>query len=209
LGFYQSALRLAKAADNKYSQDQWTPKAHAVWKELGGTTEGWQHWQEQLAPLAGSKNLGDRWSKMERPLPTFEVSDLAGKTWKKTSLAGKTAFVNLWATWCGPCREELPHLQKLYDRVKDREDVLLITFNVDDNLGAVEPFMKENKYTFPVLLAKDVIDAYLGAWSIPRNWLADRNGILRFEVIGFGNEESEAWIQKMIDQIEVVRGGAD
>ncbi len=213
LGFYQTALRTAKgAASAKYYEDQWTPKAQALWKELGGTTEGWQNWIEQLsATAATSANLSrptpDRWTKMERPLPEFTVSDLAGRSWTKASLGGKTAFVNLWATWCGPCREELPHLQKLFDRVKDREDVLLITFNVDDSIGAVEPFMKENKYTFPVLLTKDVIDTYLGSWSIPRNWVVDRAGVLRFEQVGFGMTETEEWIKKMIDQIEAARGG--
>ena len=66
--------------------------------------------------------------------------------------------------------------------------------------------MKENKYTFPVLLTKDVVDSYLGSWSIPRNWVVDRTGVLRFEQIGFGQSESEEWIKKMTDQIELVRG---
>ncbi len=210
LGFYQTALRFVKGISARYLEDQWTPKAQALWKEMGGTGEGWQNWLEQLTagtPGSPSRPGSDRWTKMERPLPEFAVSDLAGKTWTKTTLAGKTTFVNLWATWCGPCRSELPHLQKLYDRVREREDVVLVTFNVDDSIGAVEPFMKENNYTFPVLLAKDVIDGYLGSWSIPRNWVVDRAGVLRFEQVGFGMVEAEEWIQKMIDQIEVARGG--
>jgi len=209
LGFYQTGLRLAKAASLEYLENQWRRKAQALWKELGGTTEGWQNWLEQLSAATSgtpSRPAFDRWTKMERSLPEFQVTDLAGRTWKKSSLAGKTTFVNLWATWCGPCREELPYLEKLYQRVKDRQDVVLVTLNLDDSIGGVEPFMQENKYTFPVLLAKEVIDSYLGSWSIPRNWVVDRAGVLRFEQTGFGRVDSEEWIKKMIEQIELVRG---
>jgi thiol-disulfide isomerase/thioredoxin len=117
-------------------------------------------------------------------------------------------FVNLWATWCGPCREELPHLEKLYQRIKDRQDVVLLTLNLDDNIGAVEPFLKENKYSFPVLLAKDMVESFLGALSIPRNWVVDRTGVLRYEMLGFDMTGGEEWIKAMTDQVELVRGGS-
>jgi thiol-disulfide isomerase/thioredoxin len=144
---------------------------------------------------------------MERPLPEFELGDMKGKTWKKANFSGKTVFVNLWATWCGPCREELPHLEKFYQRVKGREDVVLVTLNLDDNIGAVEPFLKENKFSFPVILAKDMVESFRGALSIPRNWVVDRKGVLRYEMIGFDMIGGEEWIKKMTDQVEVVRGG--
>ena len=73
-----------------------------------------------------------------------------GKTWSLKKLEGKTLLINLWATWCGPCRAELPHFQKLYERTKDRSDLALFTFNIDEELGLVEPFLKEHNYTFPV-----------------------------------------------------------
>ncbi len=208
--YYGSAARAWKTTFPSGTPTRLTRPAEAIWKELGGTNEGWQHWLDQLsaAPSSGSNALPQpgQWTKLERPLPEFEITDLQGKTWKKASLNGKTAFINLWATWCGPCREELPHFQKLYDRAKEREDVIILTFNVDDTIGAVEPFMKENKYTFPVLFAKDVVDRYLGGFSIPRNWVVDRAGLLRFEQVGFGSSNDAEWIKKMLDQIEVVRG---
>lgn len=210
LSFYQAALR-SSASGNRFQRDLLTAKAQALWKELGGTGEGWQSWLSQSAtPAAGSpaQPADAAWSKMERALPEFELTDMKGKTWKKTELAGKTVFVNLWATWCGPCREELPHLEKLYQRIKDRQDVMLLTLNLDDNIGAVEPFLKENKYSFPVLLAKDMAESFLGMLSIPRNWVVDRTGVLRCEMIGFDMTGGEEWIKKMLDQVELVRAGS-
>ncbi len=208
LAFYQAAVR-SSASGNRSQRDLLTAKAQALWKELGGTGEGWQSWLAQSAtPVSGSssKTANMSWAKMERALPEFEVADMKGKTWKKAELAGKTVFVNLWATWCGPCREELPHLEKLYQRIKDREDVVLLTLNLDHNIGVVEPFLKENKYSFPVLLAKDMIDSFLGVFSIPTNWVIDRKGVLRYEMLGFDMTNSEDWIKKMIDQVELVKG---
>ena len=67
-------------------------------------------------------------------MPDFELVDLQGRTWRLADLKGKTAFVNVWATWCAPCRKEMPHLQRLYDRVKGRPDVVLLTMNVDEKV---------------------------------------------------------------------------
>ena len=210
LSFYQAALR-ASASGNRSQRDSLTAKAQALWKELGGTGEGWQNWLAQSAtPVAGSPSKpGDAaWTRMERALPEFELADMKGKTWKKTEFAGKTMFVNFWATWCGPCREELPHLEKLYQRLKGRQDVVLLTLNLDDDIDAVEPFLKENKYSFPVLLAKDMTESFLGTLSIPRNWVVDRTGVLRYEMVGFDMTSAEEWIKQMTDQVELVRGGS-
>ena len=59
----------------------------------------------------------------------------------------------VWATWCGPCRDELPSVQKLYDLVKNRSDIQVITFNADQDPGLVEPFLAANHFSFPVLMS--------------------------------------------------------
>jgi thiol-disulfide isomerase/thioredoxin len=117
---------------------------------------------------------------------------------------GKTTLINVWATWCGPCRQELPHLQKLHDQVKEREDVQVITLNVDDNLGLIEPYLTENKFTFPVLLAKSFVDGFTGPIPIPTNWIANRSGALELEAVGFGGD-GEEWIKQTLEQVETIR----
>jgi len=109
---------------------------------------------------------------------------LSGKTWRLKDLAGKKVFINVWATWCGPCQGELPHLQKFYEKVKDRSDIQVLTFNLDDDLGLVAPYMKEKGYTFPVLPAVSTVVTLLDGFAIPQNWLIDPEGVWRWKQIG-------------------------
>ena len=86
------------------------------------------------------------WDTKNTALNAFELTDLQGRNWSLADLKGKVAFINVWATWCGPCREELPYVQKLTKQLKGRNDVVVLTLNTDEEVGKVEPFMKENKY---------------------------------------------------------------
>jgi hypothetical protein len=88
----------------------------------------------------------------------------------------------------------------LFDRIKDRKDIQIITFNVDDNLGDVAPFMKENKYTFPVLLAGDLMNSLVPMLGIPLNWIVDPSGTVRSEQVGFG--AIDKWEDEMLAAIE-------
>jgi thiol-disulfide isomerase/thioredoxin len=137
-------------------------------------------------------------------MPAFELTDLEGRKWSLADLKGKVAFINLWATWCGPCRLELPYVQKLREQMKEKKDVLVLTLNTDEEVGMVEPFMKQNKYTFPVLLGQAYAESQ-GVDSIPRNWIISSEGKIMFEGIGFGND-GEEWIKKAVQMIEQVKG---
>jgi len=88
--------------------------------------------------------------------------------------------------------------------MKDRKDVVVLTLNIDDEVGLVEPFMKENKYNFPVLLGQSYAQTQ-GVNSIPRNWVVAVDGKLMFEGIGFGND-GEEWMKKAAQVIEKVKG---
>jgi thiol-disulfide isomerase/thioredoxin len=208
LAFYQAALRAAAAGPMPFepAKSETGRKAAGLWKELGGTNEGWQSWLESLKPSTEPlPGMGSsRWTALSRPVPEFSLLDQAGQTWTVAKLRGKTTLLNVWATWCGPCRVELPHLQKLHDKLKDREDVQVITLNVDDNTGLIEPFLKENNYSFPVLLAKSFIDAFTGPIGIPTNWISDRAGSLRLESLGFSGD-GEEWLKQTLEQMEKVR----
>jgi hypothetical protein len=81
--------------------------------------------------------------------------------------------------------------------------VVVITLNTDEEVGRVEPFMKENKYTFPVLLGQAYAESQ-GINSIPRNWVVSFNGKVMFEGIGFG-DEGEEWIKKAMQVIDKVK----
>jgi len=199
---YQTSIILSPNSPSKEFNDN----VQLLWKELGGTDQGWQAY---LARTGATKSrLGTAavttWDKKNTLLPEFELTDLDGRKWSLADLKGKVAFINLWATWCGPCREELPYVQKLRELLKDRKDVVVLTLNTDEEVGMVQPFMKENKFNFPVLLGQAYADGQ-GVNSIPRNWVISLDGKIAFEGIGFGGS-GEDWMKRVTDMIEKAKG---
>jgi thiol-disulfide isomerase/thioredoxin len=206
---YQTALsfRPKSGAPKPGKKDELADNAQRLWKELGGTDEGWNAYLARGEAAKGATEVAEAatWDSKSQALPDFALTDLQGKSWKLADLKGKVAFINLWATWCGPCKMELPYVQKLSDQMKDRKDALILTLNIDEEVGLVEPFMKENKYSFTVIPAQAYAEG-LGVYSIPRNWVVSVDGMLTFEGIGFGGE-GEEWMKKATEMIEKVKGG--
>lgn len=197
LALYRAAINARPAGQHADSEDELKASILRLWKELGGSAE-------EFATLMDKPKISEatdtRWEKPQNPLPMFTVQDLGGKTWKLATFQGKAVLVNIWATWCGPCKMEHTDFQKLYDRLKDRTDVAVMTINVDDDLGKVAPYMKENHFTFPVLLGRDVVDQVVPSLGIPRNWFVTPAGKLEWEQIGFGPDPK--WQDTMVAKLE-------
>ena len=201
---YQTALafRPKSAAPKPGREDELGESAQRLWKELGGTEQGWQAY---LARNEASRSVTEiateaTWDTKNTLLPDFDLTDLQGRKWKLADLKGKVAFINLWATWCGPCRLELPYVQKLSDEMKESKEVLILTLNIDQELGLIEPFMKNHKYTFTVIPGQSYAEG-LGVYSIPRNWVVSADGKLTFEGVGFGGN-GEEWMSKTKEMIQ-------
>ena len=204
---YQAALfeRPKSSVPSAGSKDELSDNAQRLWKELGGTAQGWRAYLRRIDSKSKPESAElATWDTKNKAMAEFDLMDLEGRKWSLADLKGKIAFINLWATWCGPCRRELPYVQKLREQLKDRKDVLILTLNIDDEVGMVEPFMKENKYTFPVLLGQAYAESQ-GVNSIPRNWVVAVDGKVMFEGIGFG-EDGEEWMKKAAQVIEKVKG---
>lgn len=170
-------------------------RARELWKNQGGTAEGLQALREAGGGEPGADSK--RWTKSARVLPDFEITDTAGKTWRMKDLRTKRVFVNLWATWCGFCHPELPEVQKLHEELRNREDAVVLTFNLDDNPGLVAPYLKEKGYTFPVLPALPLIERMGVELSIPRNWIAGPGGKVLWEQLGYSFEGPPSdWLRK-------------
>jgi thiol-disulfide isomerase/thioredoxin len=178
--------------------DEQGDEAKALWKEMGGTDEAWHTWNRQ--PDTGEQSAEVFWTKPNQQLPEFTLADMAGKTWHLKDLAGRTTLITVWATWCGPCREELPHVEKLYQTIKDRKDIQLVTFNVDENPGLVQPFLKEHQYKFPVMLAHTFVNATLDRFWIPQNWVVDPHAKWVSTIEAFGND----WERTVVRRLETV-----
>ena len=204
---YQAALfvRPNSSVPSAGSKDELSDNTQRLWKELGGTEQGWRAYLVRIDSKSKPESAElATWDTKNKAMAEFDLMDLEGRKWSLADLKGKIAFINLWATWCSPCRRELPYVQKLREQLKDRKDVLILTLNIDDEVGMVEPFMKENKYTFPVLLGQAYAETQ-GVNSIPRNWVVAVDGKVMFEGIGFG-DDGEEWMKKAAQVIEKVKG---
>lgn len=107
----------------------------------------------------------------------FSLKDLTGKTWTFAELRGKVVMVNFWATWCPPCRKEMPDLEALYERFGARG---LVIFGIsDENATQVKPFIRDRKVTFPVLLdpGRKVNEMFV-VEGIPKTFVYSREGKL-------------------------------
>ncbi len=180
--FYQKALQTRKQPPQPLEGqlfDDLTDEAQTLWKTLGGTETAFTLWIKPPTPAIQSAEEMS-WKKPAKDMPPFEIPDLTGKTWRLKELSGRTVLIAVWATWCGPCRAELPLLEKLYEKVKDRKDLQILTLSIDEDPGVIAPFMHEHSFTFPVLPAQTFVTSLLDIVTIPQNWILDPKGAWRW-----------------------------
>jgi peroxiredoxin len=112
----------------------------------------------------------------------FTLTDLQGKGWTLSELHGKVALVNFWATWCPPCRSEMPDLEALYQRFKNQGLVVLAIS--DEDAATVKPFVANFKITFPVLFDPgDKVNELFKISGIPKTFIYSRDGKLVAQAI--------------------------
>lgn len=115
--------------------------------------------------------------KDRSPAPEFALTNPTGKKVALKDFRGKLILLNFWATWCAPCREEMPSMERLYLRFKDKGFVI-IGVNVKDDKKSALSFLKELKITFPIALDPDgQVGLLYGAWGLPVTYLIDSKGI--------------------------------
>lgn len=124
---------------------------------------------------------------VEDPLQ-FKLTRFDGTNIKLGDYRGKVIVVNFWATWCGPCREELPLLEKTMNKYKDDGDVVFLAVSADEDREGVEPFIKTNKIKLPVVYA-NYLDEHYGVTSIPTTMIFDRTGQIVYRQAGFSRAE--------------------
>jgi thiol-disulfide isomerase/thioredoxin len=145
---------------------------------LGSSAEGFFHKKKAPASVADDyfKKLGiERPGKVIRA-PSFALDDLSAKRVSLKDLRGKVVFLNFWATWCVPCRQEMPTMEKLQREMKE-QGLEVVAINIRESKREVQKFIGELGLTFQVLLDKDgkVSEEY-GAWAIPLSYFINRKG---------------------------------
>jgi peroxiredoxin len=128
----------------------------------------------RINPIRGNKKA-----------PDFSLKDLNGRKVEIRQYKGRIVFLNFWATWCGPCKEEMPSLEVLHQQFAG-ENFVLLTISVDyEGLKPVQGFVSKNRYTFPVLLDPngETLDLF-EVKGIPTTFIIDRNGMVIGRAIG-------------------------
>jgi peroxiredoxin len=114
-------------------------------------------------------------------------------------LKGKVVLVDFWATWCPPCREELPIIEKLHKEFKDKN--LVVLGISDEDKETIENFLKNNRLTFPILLdEKGKVGKSYKVVAIPRLLLIDKTGRIRKDILGY-NPKNEEILKELIERL--------
>ncbi len=130
------------------------------------------------------KQFGFHVFEKKIPIVDFELESLGGEKVSLRSLKGKVVFLNFWATWCPPCREEMPSMELLYRELHE-EGLEILAINLQEGKNQVQKFVTDYGLTFQILLDKTGrVGASYGARNIPTSFIIDRDGIVLAGVVG-------------------------
>jgi peroxiredoxin len=137
------------------------------------------------------------------PAPDFTLKDLTGQAHHLADFRGKVVFLNVWATWCAPCRMEMPSMENLYRRLHGK-DFVMLAVNEDEEGRAVQPFVNEMGLTFPVLIDPNgVVPPRYGVTGYPETFIIDRGGKIIQHTIGpedWDSQEALQYFTQLLDQ---------
>jgi len=122
----------------------------------------------------------------DQPAPAFELTSLDGATIHSDSLAGSVVLVNFWATWCAPCRLEMPGIDRVWRQERDAGFVVIGIATDETGEAGVRAFVDERAVSYPIAMATpEVIRAFGGYRGLPTSILIDRAGRIRYRITGF------------------------
>ena len=122
--------------------------------------------------------------------PDFTLQDMSGKKVSLSGLKGSVVLLDFWATWCPPCRESMPGLERLHKTYGGRGLTVLAISMDEGGWDGVKSFMDENRITFSVLQGTEDVSTKYQVRMIPAIYLVDKQGVIRKQYLGAGNEEA-------------------
>lgn len=152
----------------------------------------------------GTAGMQDSYAGDKLPAPEFTLKTLDNKKVALKDLKGKYVFLNFWATWCGPCREEMPSMERLYQKFKSKKNFAMLAASIDrGGEKAVKRFMEDNNFTFTILLDEDSeVAAEYGVMGIPATYLIDPEGFIINRATGareWDSKESIEFFDKLLE----------
>jgi thiol-disulfide isomerase/thioredoxin len=172
----------------------------AAWLAMGAVTlallliwiaPGIDHIDEPATSSVGSPGEPDDAAAVGKPAKLdFKLKDMNGVDVRLDSFKGKVILINFWATWCGPCKAEIPSLVELQEQYGD--DLVVLGFSVDDPADKMKPYAEEYKVNYPLLVGngrEDVQNAFGPLYGIPVTVIIGRDGIIAKKHTGIGTKE--------------------
>ena len=168
-GLVLAAVAILELLENRGYLDSSVPRVDSVQQSVTGKAT-------PVDPQAG------------KPAPDFELSTLDGKTVHLSDYKGHPVLVNYWATWCPPCRDELPLIQVRHAQYSP--DLVVPAINAGEDSATVKNYIEKEGLTFPVLLDPDwKVEALFGIMAYPTSIFIDRNGVVQARYVGGMNQD--------------------
>lgn len=178
-----------------------------------GSDKGFDKFLNGLLKESAEKQKEEIRSRMiSEPAPLFTLKNMEGEEVSLAALKGKVVILDFWATWCGPCKNSFPAMQKAVDKYKNNKNVAFLFIDTwehsKDPLPGVKKFIEEHNYSFnvlfdlkdPVSKKNEVVVSY-GPKGIPAKYIIDKEGNIRFKLLGFSGSDEQAVgeLSEMID----------
>jgi peroxiredoxin len=136
---------------------------------------------------SGTGEIATKDSQSGKPAPDFELASINGQPVHLSDYKGHPVLINYWATWCPPCREELPLIQSRHEKYSS--NLVVLAINAGEDLATVQNYIKTRGFTFPVLLDPEwKAEALFGILAYPTSVFIDKNGIIQARYVGGLNE---------------------
>jgi peroxiredoxin len=176
-----------------------------IFLKLDGNEKDFKGYIGKFEEMARNEMVEELKEKIKNePAPDFELVDINGKSVKLSDFKGKTVILDFWATWCGPCLQSFPAMQKAIESFEGNNNVKFLFANtwerVDNKLENAQNFIKENNYPFHVLMddQNEVVAKY-NVRGIPTKFIIDKNQNIRFESVGYeGNPD------KLVEELQLM-----
>ncbi len=144
--------------------------------------------------VENTKAVQASYTTKSETLPSFKLQTADGKLVNLADLKGKKVFVNLWATWCPPCRAEIPSIEKLYKKT-DKEKVAFVMLSLDDNFNAAKHFAKAKHLQLPVYYPAENLPSMFNINGIPATFIFNEKGELIKANMGMDDYNTASYVQ--------------
>lgn len=131
----------------------------------------------------------------------FTIKDLKGNRISFDQYKGKVVFINLWATWCGPCKAEMPGIQSLSEKLKGESiEFVMLSVDKEASLPKVTNYLEKNQFTFPVFMPHGYLPEEMQVPSIPTTFVIGKDGKILMKEVGTRNYDTKKMVNFLIEQ---------